>query len=146
MKELERTIEKCCVCGKMAYVDEYKFVKCPHCGFEIEQGWDKVHPENITYPSLISVSRAREQYRAGKPFRASFEEFIKGLDFYAEMTFRHRGIEYYVIFRESKICMGHNGDDQFYDSYAEFSQKANIGGRLLKDIWEEEIETPSYMV
>ncbi len=139
-----QNIEICCICGKIAYVDECKFVKCPHCGFEIEQDWDKSHPEDITYPSLVSVSRAREQFRAGKPFQASFEEFLKGLDFYAEMTFRHRGILYYVMFYEGKICFGHDGNDQFYETLAEFTEKANIDGRLLKDIWDE-VEKPGYM-
>ncbi len=52
--------EICCVCGKPAFVDGSKFIKCPYCNFEIEQSWDKAHPEKITYPLLVSVSRARE--------------------------------------------------------------------------------------
>ena len=139
-----QNIETCCVCGKPAFADGCKFIKCPYCNFEIEQSWDKAHPEKITYPLLVSVSRAREQYRAGKPFQASFEEFLEGLDFYAEMSFRHGGLLYYVMFSEGKICVGHDDVYQLYDTVEEFAQKANIDGRLLRDIWDE-VENPSYM-
>ena len=97
-----------------------------------------------SYPMLVPVWRAREQYKQGKPFKATFEDFVKGLDFYAEMSFRHRGFLYYVMFSEGKICVGHDDVYQLYDTVEEFAQKANIDGRLLRDIWDE-VENPSYM-
>ena len=38
---------------------------------------------------LVTPTTAREQYRQGKPFKATFEEFSNGLFFYSEMLFEY---------------------------------------------------------
>ena len=135
----------CTVCGKIAFFDEFGNGTCPYCGWEMERDEERMGREQgISYPMLVPVWRAREQYKQGKPFKATFEDFINGLNFYAEMSFRHRGVLYGVMFTQGKICIGHNAVYQLYDTVEEFTEKANIDGRLLKDIWDE-IEDPSYM-
>lgn len=76
----------CEVCGKLNFADDYgNSEKCPHCGWqqcgsnEMEEKW-----HGISYPMLVSLSHAREQYKAGKPFKATFEDFINGFNFYGE--------------------------------------------------------------
>ena len=135
----------CTVCGKIAFFDEFGNGTCPHCGWEMCKDEEKMGQEQgISYPMLVPVWRAREQYRQGKPFKATFEDFVNGLYFYSEMSFLHKGIHYYVMFSNGKICVGHGDVYQLYDTREEFTEKANIDGRLLKDIWDE-VENPSYM-
>ena len=73
----------CEVCGGLNFADDYgNSAKCPHCGWqqcgsnETEEKW-----HGISYPMLVPLSRAREQYKAGKPFKATFEDFINGFNF-----------------------------------------------------------------
>ena len=135
----------CTVCGKIAFFDEFGNGKCPHCGWEMERDEERMGiAQGISYPMLVPVWRAREQYKQGKPFKATFEDFVNGLYFYSEMSFVHKGILYGVMFTQGKICIGHDGEYQLYDTREEFTEKANIDGRLLKDVWDE-VENPSYM-
>ena len=134
----------CTVCGKIAFFDEFGNGTCPHCGWEMERNEEQMGKRGISYPMLVPVWRAREQYKQGKPFKATFEDFVNGLYFYSEMSFLHKGIHYYVMFSNGKICIGHDGGYQLYDTREEFTEKANIDGRLLKDVWDE-VENPSYM-
>ena len=67
----------CEVCGGLNYADDYgNSAKCSHCGWqqcgsnETEEKW-----HGISYPMLVPLSRAKEQYKAGKPFKATFEDF-----------------------------------------------------------------------
>ena len=140
----------CTVCGKIAFFDQFGNGECPHCGWEMSKDEEKMGLEQgISYPLLVPVWRAREQYKQGKPFKASFEDFINGLYFYSEMTFLHKGTIYSVYFapdrKERIIYFGSEKIFQEYKTREEFMEKANIDGKLLKDIWDSEIENPSYM-
>ncbi len=139
----------CTVCGKIAFFDLAGNGDCPHCGWRMskdEEEWGR--DLGISYPMLVPVWRAREQYKQGKPFKATFEDFVNGLYFYSEMTFWHKGLEYEVYFnpqkKENTICFGNANIFQEYATREEFMEKANIEGRLLKDIWDE-VEKPGYM-
>lgn len=71
----------CEVCGGLNYADDYgNSAKCPHCGWEQSKD-SEIYEEmyGISYPMLVSLSHAREQYKAGKPFKANFEDFIEGI-------------------------------------------------------------------
>lgn len=50
----------------------------------------------ISYPMLVPLSRACEQYKAGQKFKATFDVFINGFMFYLEMLFCHHGLVYEV--------------------------------------------------
>ena len=58
-------------------------------GAEIIQTLDRVL--GISYPMLVSLSHAKEQYKRGEPFKADFDEFVRGLLFYSEMLFDYHG-------------------------------------------------------
>ena len=137
----------CSVCGKLAFFDEYGNGECPHCGWLMSDDEEMFDKEmGISYPMLVPVSRAREQYKQGKPFKATFEDFINGLFFYSEMLFEH-GNTIYEVFLKSDytIVFCCKAFQQEYSTREEFKQKAHIAGRLLKDIWDEEIQKPSFM-
>ena len=111
---------------------------------ELEQQW------GISYPMLVSLSHAREQYKQGLPFKADFDEFIRGLLFYSEMLFDYQGETYEAYLYRNKnvepykfvFCCAEFQQDFF--SEKDFREKANINGNLLKDIWDE-VQDPRYM-
>ena len=149
MKEKNELVP-CEICGYPVVHYEYGFYQdCPKCGWrrcddntELEQQW------GISYPMLVSLSRAREQYKQGLPFKADFDEFIRGLLFYSEMLFDYRGTTYEVFMKgdeKSDIIVFCCAEFlQEYFSEKDFREKANINGNLLKDIWDE-VQDPRYM-
>lgn len=99
---------------------------------------------------LVTPTTAREQYKQGKPFKATFEEFLIRLFFYSEMLFKYNNKTHEAFLMSKKdsqsdedynfifCCEGFN---QEYKSREKFKNKANINGILLKDMWDK-IEKP----
>ncbi len=149
-KDIKKETVLCEICGYPVLHNEYGFYQdCPKCGWrrggdntELEQQW------GISYPMLVSLSRAREQYKQGLPFKADFDEFIRGLLFYSEMLFDYRGTTYEVFMKGDEksdiivFCCAEFQQEFF--SEKDFREKANINGNLLKDIWDE-VQDPRYM-
>lgn len=98
----------------------------------------------INYPMLVPLSRAREQYKKGQKFKATFEDFINGLKFYAEMLFWRNGKVYEVLRRKGGVVLSSKESEQKFNSMDEFRDKAHINGYLLKDIWDEVVH-PCFM-
>ena len=147
MKEkIKSEMRSCEICGYPVVHYEYGFYQdCPKCGWrrggdntELEQQW------GISYPMLVSLSHAREQYKQGLPFKADFDEFIRGLLFYSEMLFDYQGETYEAYLYRNKNVEPYKfvfrcADFlQEYFSEKDFREKANINGNLLKDIWLRE--------
>lgn len=147
-------IENCSICGKLALKDQYGNGECKNCGWKFSK--DEAEYENelgISYPMLVTPTTARKQYQKGLPFKASFEEFVSGLKFYSEMSLVFNNKTYGVFFYRDKTIKIDNIKDadgiveffenkkteslQKYNSINEFIHKANIDGRLLKDLWGE---------
>ena len=121
--------------------------ECPHCGWRQEgKGDGEAYEEmyGISYPMLVTLSRAKEQYKAGKPFKATFEDFINGYKFYGEMLFWYDGVCYEVFGKRNEISLASKDMMQTYATIEDFKAQANINGRLLVDIWDE-VEEPSFM-
>ena len=149
-KDIKKETVLCEICGYPVLHNEYGFYQdCPKCGWrrggdntELEQQW------GISYPMLVSLSRAREQYKQGLPFKADFDEFIRGLLFYSEMLFDYRGTTYEVFMKGDEksdiivFCCAEFQQEFF--SEKDFREKANINGNLLKDIWDE-VQDPRFM-
>lgn len=136
----------CEVCGGLTFVDDYgNSGKCPHCGWK-SSGDSEFYEEcyGISYPMLVPLSRAREQCKVGKKFKATFEDFVNGLIFYAEMLFWHDGRVYEVFRKNGNAVLTSKYMKQTFTSIDEFRDKANINGRLLKDIWDEVVH-PCFM-
>ena len=148
----------CEVCGKLTFVDDYgNSGKCPHCGWKQSRDNDIMDTkQGISYPMLVPLSRAREQYKNGQKFKATFEDFINGLKFYSEMLFWYKGKVHEVfaepkrkdmqayISGDCKIVFCNSDFQQEFGHINDFRDKANIGGRLLKDIWDEVVH-PCFM-
>ena len=100
-KDIKEEPVPCEICGYPVIHNEYGFYQnCPKCGWrrggdntELEQQW------GISYPMLVALSHAREQYKQGLPFKADFDEFIQGLFFYSEMLFDYQGATYEVFLK-----------------------------------------------
>ena len=136
----------CEVCSNLTFSDDYGNTdKCPHCGWKSNSD-SEFYEEcyGISYPLLVPLSRAREQYKAGQKFKATFEDFINGLKFYAEMLFWHNRKVYEVFRRNGGVVISSKDNEQAFTTINEFREKANIDGRLLKDIWDEVVH-PCFM-
>ena len=151
MKEkIKSEMRFCEICGyPVVNYESGACMRCEKCGWrrggdntELEQQW------GISYPMLVSLSHAREQYKQGLPFKASFDEFIQGVFFYSEMLFDYHGTTYEVFMKgdeKSDIIAFCCADFQReYFSEKDFREKANIQGKCLKDIWDE-VQDPRYM-
>lgn len=87
---------------------------------------------------LVTPTTAREQYKKGLPFKATFKEFVNGLFFYSEMLFKYNNIMYEVFLKEDDAIVFCSKDmQQEYKTRQEFENEANINGKLLKDIWAD---------
>ena len=117
-------------------------MRCEKCGWQ--SGGDNIEFEQqwgISYPMLVSLSHAKEQYKQGLPFKADFDEFIRELFFYSEMLFDYQGETYEAYLYRNKnvepykfvFCCADFLQEYF--SEKDFREKANINGNLLKDIW-----------
>lgn len=137
---------KCNVCGQIALQDQWGNGECKNCGWKFSKDEEDFEQKlKISYPMLVPLSRAREQYKQGQPFKATFEDFVNGLKFYSEMLFKHNNIMYEVFYKQNHAVVFCSEDmQQEYKSEVEFMQKANIKGRLLKDIWNE-VEFSGFM-
>lgn len=98
----------------------------------------------ISYPMLVPLSRAIEQYKNGQKFKATFEDFINGLNWYKEMLFWHGNKYYAVYYRDTGISFENKEITQTYVDVDDFAAHANINGRLLKDMWDEVVH-PCFM-
>ena len=151
MKEKTELVS-CEICGYPVVHHEYGgYSYCEKCGWrrggdntELEQQW------GISYPMLVSLSHAREQYKQGLPFKADFDEFVRGLLFYSEMLLDYQGEIYEAYLYRNKNVEPYKfvfcctEFQQEYFSEKDFREKANIQGKCLKDIWDE-VQDPRYM-
>ena len=115
MKEKMKTEMRFCeICGYPVVNDESGVCMCcERCGWqscgdniEYEEKYD------ISYPMVVPLSRAKMQYREGKPFKPTFEDFIHGLDFYSEMAFTYRRVKYGVCYRSDHSVLFYNARDR----------------------------------
>lgn len=149
-------VVKCSICGGVAMEDEWGNGECKNCGWLFSKDEEQFEKNlGISYPMLVPPSRARQQYKEGKPFKASFEDFIKGLKFYSEMTFEFEHKRYGTFFYGEVTKQYEDGKVEFFQDnkpeslqtfncIQEFINKANINGILIKDMWDK-IEKPSFM-
>lgn len=130
---------KCPVCETNTFKDKYGHGECENCGWYIDN-LRKKHKNSVIYPNLISLNKARKLYKEGRPFTPDFDDFITGYNFYGEMEFTYKGITYGLMGAENVGVefWGMNTDKyEIYKDIEEFEQKAQINGKLVKDIWHE---------
>lgn len=141
-------IGKCDVCGNIVMHDEFGNGECNKCGW-LQEKLGVEYPERVIYPNIVSLNKAKKLYEEGKNFKPDIDDFVEGLKQYGEMEFKYRG-NIFVVFRYTdyfEVVFDADGisfEKQTFKTYEDFINKANINGRLLKDIWSE-IENPYYM-
>lgn len=130
---------KCSICGKLAFKDQYGNGECKNCGWQFSRDEEELEKTaGISYPMLVTPTTAREQYKKGLPFKATFKEFINGLYYYSEMLFEYKNVMYEVFFGENdNIILCSKDMQNEYTSRADFEANANIDGILLKDLWND---------
>lgn len=140
-------LNKCHICGRNVYVDQFGQGNCEHCGWYQGQE-DGEWPDQVIYPNMVSYNKAKRLYADGKSFIPSLEDFVEGLFFYSEMEFHYHGRRYGVVFGKGYTINFYefNKEEgyQTYENKKEFMEKANIKGNLLKDLWNE-VENANYM-
>lgn len=134
---------KCPVCGKVAMIDKYGNGECKNCLWNLDRACE-TNPDSVQYPNMLSLNKAKLLYKQGKPLKPSFEDFIKGLIMYSEMTFYYANREAAVYYSGEKICFDYDGRTQKFTNENDFYAHASIGDKLLKDIWNN-IEKADYM-
>lgn len=131
---------KCAVCGHSVMIDEIgNGDNCQNCGW-VQNIGNLEFPDRIECPNLISLNKAKKLYQKGKPFTPDFEDFIDGYNFYGEMEFTYNDITYGVMGVENigVEFWGMNTDKyETFKDIEDFKLKAQIDGKLLKDIWHE---------
>lgn len=142
---MEKNLEKSCeVCQNILNVDVYKQGKCPNCGW-----WNCIlneeNPELIAILNLISLNKAKQLYNANKPLEPDLDEFIEALNKYSEMQFKYQSIIYAVelVFSNKKNIRLYNSQTKEslnFSNDEDFKNNAKVGGKFLKDIWNETTE------
>lgn len=144
----EKNIQKQCdVCGNIVYVDQFGGGTCNHCGW-VQTSLNE--PGKLDRPNFISFNKAKQLWKAGKPVKPDFEDFLECMKFCGELEFYNNG-KHYGVLSDSKGKIDFyewNVMDrgyQVYYSIEEFAAKANIDGVLLRDIWDtvEGVDTAS---
>jgi len=143
----KNVLKKCDLCSYPVAVTEYGNGSCNNCGWTQS---DADRPDDFCYYNIISLNRARQLYKEGKPLLPNFEEFMEGLRVYRQMEFIYSKKHYWVGSEHSngagfQLHEIDKPENQSYTSLAEFKAKANINGVLLKDLWSE-VKKASFMI
>jgi hypothetical protein len=150
-KRKEMIKGKCQVCNLDVMIDERgNGEKCGHCGW-IQDAASRDRSD-IPTTIVLSLNKARQLYKEGKPFKVGFDDFINAFEFYGEMEFYYDKVCY-------GMCWTGKGEGVYFwvcdvpieqripvefASLEEFINKANIGGVLIKDLWDK-VENPYYL-
>lgn len=140
-------VKACDVCGKPVTIDQFGYGDCKNCGW-IQDPARLKSPDRVEYPNRISLNKAKMLYKQGKKLEPDFDDFIAGLEMYSEMEFTYNNKSYGVfLYEDNQVEFFENENPenlQVYSNAPEFKQKANINGKLLKDIWQD-VKNPDFM-
>ena len=133
----------CSICKKIIKKDIYNQGNCPYCKWKNSFLADE-NPDNVIYPNLISLNKARKLYSEGKPFEPDLNDFVEALFFYSEMQFEYKQIYYAVELVGNdednyniELYNSKTGESFFFKTKEDFVNNAKIEGEFLKDVWNE---------
>lgn len=136
----------CSVCNESFLVDQFGQGECPNCNWYTDTLSEK-NKNEVTYPNLISLNKAKQLYKEGKPFKPDLNDFLEGFDMYGEMQFIYKNIDC-ELFRsnnEGGISFYYEeGNEILFKNKEDFIQNAKIGDEYVRDIWDK-VENPKYM-
>lgn len=140
-------VKACDVCEKPVTIDQFGYGDCKNCGW-IQDPARLKSPDRVEYPNRISLNKAKMLYKQGKKLEPDFDDFIAGLEMYSEMEFTYNNKSYGVfLYEDNQVEFFENENPenlQVYSNATEFKQKANINGKLLKNIWQD-VKNPDFM-
>ena len=138
--DMKGSSKRCDVCGSLVMVDKSGCGECKHCGW-YNHPWTLENPDGVCDVNFMTLNHAREQHLAKKPLRPSFDEFKEMVRTYGEMEFAYKGTRYGVIRGKTIELFNATVDDgkdlKRYGSLDDFIARADIKGRLVKDLWSE---------
>ncbi len=143
---MNKTIEKkCVICGNSVLTDIYGQGRCFHCNW-YNDVMDEENENEVIFPNLVSLNKAKRLYQEGKPFSPDLNDFMEMLYFYSEVEFWYKGLNCCVTLKEdSKIEFGWSPDNVYYFADKDdFIKNAKIGNEYIKDIWDK-VENPKYI-
>ncbi|MDE6967102.1 MAG: hypothetical protein K2P12_00460 [Clostridia bacterium] len=141
---------ECAVCGELYEADMVWNGECPNCGwYNNLMGED--NEDKVIFPNIISLKKAQELYKQGKPFKPSLDDFLEGFMFYSEMQFKYKNFDcdLFATNNVGEIEFNYNNyqgqsSTVYYLDRNDFIQNAKIGDEYVRDIWDEVID-PNYM-
>lgn len=141
---------KCAVCGEIYETIVGWNGECKNCGwFNNLMGED--NEDKVIYPNIISLNKAQELYKQGKPFKPSLSDFLEGFMFYSEMKFQYKNFDcdLFATSNESEIEFNYNNYQgqsatKYFSDEKDFIENAKIGEEYVRDIWDEVVD-PHYM-
>ena len=92
--------KKCDVCGKTLLASKTGNGECQYCGW-YNNRLGETNENEVIFPNLISLNKARRLYQEGKPFRPDLNDFLDGLYFYSEMEFWYKGLNCCLYLRSN---------------------------------------------
>jgi hypothetical protein len=135
----EKNIEiKCEICGRISMIDQHGNGRCKYCEWANDDD-AREFPNDVRYPNMVTFERARQLVKENKPLKPTLEEFIQAYNFYGEMEFYYMGRRYGIItFDEIKFYEWNvKGTVQSFKIIEDFVDKAQIDGKLVKDVWDD---------
>lgn len=143
---MNKTIEKkCVICGNSVLTDIYGQGRCFNCNW-YNDVMDEENENEVIFPNLVSLNKAKRLYQEGKPFSPDLNDFMEMLYFYSEVEFWYKGLNCCVTLKEdSKIEFGWSPDNVYYFADKDdFIKNAKIGNEYIQDIWDK-VENPKYI-
>lgn len=143
---MNKTIEKkCVICGNSVLTDIYGQGRCFHCNW-YNDVMDEENENEVIFPNLVSLNKAKRLYQEGKPFSPDLNDFMEMLYFYSEVEFWYKGLNCCVTLKEdSKIEFGWSPNNVYYFADKDdFIKNAKIGNEYIQDIWDK-VENPKYI-
>lgn len=137
--------KKCVVCGKTLLVSKTGNGECQHCGW-YNNRLGEINEDEVIFPNLISLNKAKRLYQEGKPFRPDLNDFMEMLYFYSEVEFWYKRLNCCASLREdNKIEFGWSPDNVYhFTDKDDFIKNAKIGDEYVRDIWDK-VENPKYI-
>lgn len=138
---MSETMEKqCVICGSIYSGDKFGQGMCNRCSW-YNNTLGEEHPNNVIYPNVVSLNKAKKLFCAGSKIEPSIEDFCEMFDFYSEVEFTYNDITYELSRADDEDGIEYGCSPKFtfyFKNYTDFINNAKtIDGKLVKNIWNK---------
>lgn len=137
---------KCPVCGTSGLKDQYGNGECACCGWILDS-FGKKHPNNVVYPNLVPLNKAKKLYEENRPIKPDLNDFLEAFEHYGETGFDYKNLTICLFWYNDSIEMGWGPSDDevaYFKDKEDFIKNAKIGNEYVRDIWDN-VENPCYL-